>query len=76
MQPYLAYDQVDFDVPVYGNGDVWDRYKVHMDEMRESTRIVAQCVDRLEAMEGQPWIADDRKVVLPPRESCTPRWSR
>jgi NADH-quinone oxidoreductase subunit D len=67
-QPYLAYDQVDFNVPVYENGDVWDRYKVHMDEMRESTRIVAQCLDRLEAMEGQPWIADDRKVVLPPRE--------
>jgi NADH-quinone oxidoreductase subunit D len=67
-QPYLTYDQVDFDVPVYENGDVWDRYKVHMDEMRESTRIVAQCLDRLEGMEGQPWIADDRKVVLPPRE--------
>jgi NADH-quinone oxidoreductase subunit D len=66
--PYLAYDQVEFDVPVYENGDVWDRYKVHMDEMRESTRIVAQCLDRLEGMEGEPWIADDRKVVLPPRE--------
>jgi len=66
--PYLAYDQVAFDVPVYENGDVWDRYKVHMDEMRESTRIVAQCLDRLEGMEGEPWIADDRKVVLPPRE--------
>ena len=67
-QPYLAYDQVDFRVPVYENGDVWDRYKVHMDEMRESTRIVGQCLDRLEGMEGEPWIADDRKVVLPPRE--------
>jgi NADH-quinone oxidoreductase subunit D len=67
-EPYLAYDQVEFDVPVYENGDVWDRYKVHMDEMRESTRIVAQCLDRLEEMEGEPWIADDRKVVLPPRE--------
>jgi NADH-quinone oxidoreductase subunit D len=67
-QPYLAYDEVDFDVPIYENGDVWDRYKVHMDEMRESTRIVAQCLDRLEEMEGEPWIADDRKVVLPPRE--------
>jgi NADH-quinone oxidoreductase subunit D len=66
--PYLAYDQVEFDVPVYENGDVWDRYKVHMDEMRESTRIVAQCLDRLDQMEGEPWIADDRKVVLPPRE--------
>ena len=67
-QPYLAYDEVDFDVPVYENGDVWDRYKVHMDEMRESTRIVAQCLDRLEEMAGEPWITDDRKVVLPPRE--------
>ena len=66
--PYLAYDQVEFEVPVYENGDVWDRYKVHMDEMRESTRIVAQCLDRLEEMEGEPWIVDDRKVVLPPRE--------
>src|SRR5207244_1165312 len=67
-EPYLAYDQVDFRVPVYENGDVWDRYKVHMDEMRESTRIIAQCLDRLEEVEAQPWIADDRKVVLPPRE--------
>jgi NADH-quinone oxidoreductase subunit D len=66
--PYLAYDEVEFDVPVYENGDVWDRYKVKMDEMRESTRIVAQCLDRLEEMEGKPWIVDDRKVVLPPRE--------
>jgi NADH-quinone oxidoreductase subunit D len=67
-EPYLTYDEVEFDVPVYVNGDVWDRYKVRMDEMRESTRIVAQCLDRLEEMEGEPWIADDRKVVLPPRE--------
>jgi NADH-quinone oxidoreductase subunit D len=63
-EPYLAYDQVDFDVPVYQNGDVYDRYKVRVDEMRESVRIVRQCVD---AMPGGPWIADDRKVVLPPR---------
>ena len=38
-----------------------------MDEMRESVRIVSQCVDRLAEMRGEPWIADDRKVVLPPR---------
>jgi NADH-quinone oxidoreductase subunit D len=66
-QPYLAYDQVDFRVPVYTHGDVYDRYRVHIDEMRESTRIVGQCLNRLERMEGKPWIADDRKVVLPPR---------
>ncbi len=66
--PYLAYEEVEFDVPVYENGDVYDRYKVHMDEMRQSARIVTQCLDRLEALRGTPWIADDRKVVLPPRE--------
>jgi NADH-quinone oxidoreductase subunit D len=62
--PYLAYDQVDFDVPVYFNGDVYDRYKVRMDEMRQSTRIVQQCLD---GMPEGPWIVDDRKIVLPPR---------
>jgi NADH-quinone oxidoreductase subunit D len=67
-QPYLAYDQVDFRVPVRRTGDVYDRYRIHMDEMRQSVRIVEQCLDRLERMEGDPWIADDRKVVLPPRE--------
>ncbi len=65
---YLAYDQVDFRVPVYPEGDVYARYRVRMDEMAESVRIIRQCLDRLEQMEGQPWIADDRKVVLPPRE--------
>ncbi len=63
--PYLAYGDVEFDVPVKENGDVWDRYKVHMDEMRESVRIVEQT---LEGMPPGAWIADDRKVVLPPRE--------
>ena len=67
-QPYLAYDQVDFNVPVYAEGDVYARYRVRVDEMRESTRIVDQCLRRLERMQGQPWITDDRKVVLPPRE--------
>ena len=65
--PYLFYDEVEFDVPVYPNGDVYDRYKVHLDEMRESVRIVEQCLDRIDETNGEPWIADDRKVVLPPR---------
>lgn len=64
VEPYLAYDQVDFDVPVYGGGDVYDRYKVRMDEMRQSTRIVQQALDGMP--EGR-WIVDDRKIVLPPR---------
>ncbi|MGZ4281854.1 MAG: NADH-quinone oxidoreductase subunit D-related protein, partial [Gaiellaceae bacterium] len=66
--PYLAYDEADFGVPVHPEGDVYARYRVRMEEMRESTAIVAQCLDRLEQLEGEPWIADDRKVVLPPRE--------
>jgi NADH-quinone oxidoreductase subunit D len=64
-QPYLTYDQVDFRVPVYQEGDVWARYRVRMEEMRESVRIVDQALRR---MPDGPWIADDRKVVLPPRE--------
>jgi NADH-quinone oxidoreductase subunit D len=67
-QPYLSYDQVDFRVPVYHEGDVYARYRVHMEELRESTKIIRQCVERLEGLVGEPWIADDRKVVLPPRE--------
>ena len=66
--PYLHYEQVDFQVPVYPEGDVYARYRVRMDEMAESNKIVRQCLDKLERMEGMPWIADDRKVVLPPRE--------
>jgi NADH-quinone oxidoreductase subunit D len=62
--PYLAYDQLDWDVPVGTHGDVYDRYRVRMREMRESVRIVQQCLD---GMPEGPWIADDRKVVLPPR---------
>jgi NADH-quinone oxidoreductase subunit D len=63
-EPYLAYPEVDFDVPVYPEGDVYARYRVHMDEMRQSVRIIEQCLD---GMPEGPWIADDRKVVLPPR---------
>src|SRR6476660_6720196 len=52
-QPYLAYADLDFDVPVYPQGDVYARYRVHMDEMRQSVRIVDQC---LEGMPAGPWI--------------------
>jgi NADH-quinone oxidoreductase subunit D len=50
---------------VYEEGDVYARYRVRMEEMRESVRIVDQALRRLP---GGAWIADDRKVVLPPRE--------
>ncbi|MDQ4082314.1 MAG: NADH dehydrogenase (quinone) subunit D [Actinomycetota bacterium] len=63
-EPYLAYDQVDFDVPLGTSGDTYERFKVRLLEMRQSVRIVQQCLD---GMPEGPWIADDRKVVLPPR---------
>jgi NADH-quinone oxidoreductase subunit D len=66
--PYLFYDRVGFNVPVLPNGDTYDRYRIRIEEMRTSVEIVEQCLDRLERMEGEPWTADDRKVVLPPRE--------
>ena len=66
--PYLSYGELDFDVPVFEHGDVYDRYRVRVEEMRQSVRIIEQCLDRLEVMDGAPWITDDRRVVLPPRE--------
>ena len=61
---YLAYPELDFKIPVGTVGDGYDRYRVRLAEMRESIRIVEQCVEGLP--EG-PWIIDDRKIVLPPR---------
>jgi NADH-quinone oxidoreductase subunit D len=64
VHSYLAYPEVEFKVPVGTVGDGYDRYRVRMAEMRESVKIIEQCLDGLP--EG-PWIADDRKIVLPPR---------
>jgi NADH-quinone oxidoreductase subunit D len=62
--PYSSYERFDFEVPVGTVGDNYDRFKVRIDEMRESIKIVEQALDGLP--EG-PWITDDRKVALPPR---------
>ena len=62
--PYCSYDHFDFKVPVGTIGDNYDRYRVRHAELYESTKIVQQALDGLP--EG-PHIADDRKVVLPPR---------
>jgi NADH-quinone oxidoreductase subunit D len=66
-QPYDAYDQVEFDVPVGKTGDSYDRYLVRMAEMRESNRIIAQCVKWLRANPG-PVITDNHKIAPPSRE--------
>lgn len=62
--PYLAYDEVDFDVVVGAYGDTFDRYAIRLNEIRESMKIVAQC---LEHMPLGPYRIDDRKVTPPPR---------
>ena len=48
-QPYDAYDLVDFDVPVGSNGDCYDRYLMRMAEMRQSLRIIEQCLNQVRA---------------------------
>ncbi len=65
-QPYEVYDRVEFDIPVGTNGDCYDRYLVRVEEMRQSNRIIKQCVDWLRANPG-PVIVDDHKVAPPPR---------
>jgi NADH-quinone oxidoreductase subunit D len=62
--PYSSYDQFDFDVPVGTVGDNYDRFRVRIEEMRQSLRIIEQALDGLP--EGR-WITRNRKVALPPR---------
>ncbi|WP_287372429.1 NADH-quinone oxidoreductase subunit D [Oceanithermus sp.] len=66
-QPYEVYDRLDFDIPVGTNGDCYDRYLVRIEEMRQSNRIIRQCIDWLRANPG-PVMVDDHKVAPPPRE--------
>ena len=66
-QPYAKYAEVDFDIPVGVGGDCYDRYVVRVAEMRESTRIIKQCVAKLRTLEG-PVIVRDFKVAPPQRE--------
>lgn len=67
-QPYEVYDQVDFDIPVGVNGDCYDRYLVRIEEMRQSNRIIQQCVNWLRKNPGSV-ITNNYKVAPPPRLS-------
>ena len=66
-QPYSGYEGYDFEVPVGTTGDCFDRYLVRMEEMRQSNRIIKQCVDWLRENPG-PVMVEDRKVAPPARE--------
>ena len=65
-QPYEVYDRLDFDVPVGSNGDSYDRYLVRMEELRQSNRIIKQCIQWLRENEG-PVMSDNYKVSPPAR---------
>jgi NADH-quinone oxidoreductase subunit D len=68
VTPYSSYDDFEFAIPVGTVGDGWDRYRVRVQEMRESVRIIEQA---LKGLPEGPWLADDRKVVLPPRHELS-----
>jgi NADH-quinone oxidoreductase subunit D len=67
-QPYECYDEMDFDIPIGKNGDCYDRYCIRMEEMRQSVRIMKQCIQKLRAPEGQgPVVVEDNKIAPPRR---------
>ncbi len=66
--PYDLYDTVDWEVPVLYGGDVYDRYRIRMLEIRESLKIIRQLLDR--GMPEGPFIVDDPHIALPPKEAC------
>jgi len=67
-QPYECYAEMDFDIPIGKNGDCYDRYCIRMEEMRQSVRIMRQCIEKLRAPDGQgPVQAEDHKVTPPRR---------
>lgn len=66
-QPYSVYDRLEFDIPIGKTGDCYDRYLVRVEEMRQSTRIIRQCVEWLQRHPG-PVMIDDYKIVPPKRD--------
>jgi NADH-quinone oxidoreductase subunit D len=68
-QPYECYAELDFDIPIGKNGDNYDRYLIRMEEMRQSVRIMKQCIERLNRPEGKGPVSTDDGKVVPPRRS-------
>jgi NADH-quinone oxidoreductase subunit D len=68
-QPYECYAEMDFDIPVGKNGDCYDRYCIRMEEMRQSVRIMKQCIEKLRSADGQGPVAVEDNKIFPPRRA-------
>jgi NADH-quinone oxidoreductase subunit D len=64
-QPYCGYETYDFDVPTRDTCDSYGRFRIRVDEMWESVRIVEQCAERLQGLEGAPTMVGDKKIAWP-----------
>jgi NADH-quinone oxidoreductase subunit D len=71
-QPYLCYKDLDFEIAVGATGDCYDRYLVRMEEMRQSVRILRQCIEKIpggaDNKSHEPINVDDGKIILPPKQ--------
>ncbi len=72
FRPYDAYDEVDFIVPKGKNGDTYDRYRVRMEELRQSNSIIRQCLDKLSKTKGDPVLAENAPDLLMPEKVKRP----
>ena len=68
-QPYECYGDLDFDIPIGKNGDCYDRYLIRVEEMRQSVRIMKQCIERLNGAQGKTPISSMDGKVVPPKRS-------
>ncbi len=71
-RPYDAYDEVEFVVPTGKTGDTYDRYRVRMEELRQSNSIIRQCLDKLPETEGEPVIAEGAPELCMPEKMKEP----
>ena len=72
-QPYECYSELDFDIPVGRNGDCYDRYLIRMEEMRQSAKIMRQCVDRLMGSEKTGPVSNIDGKIVPPKRAAMKR---
>ncbi len=72
-QPYECYSQMDFDIPVGKNGDCYDRYLIRMEEMRQSAKIMRQCVERLLGNERSGPVSNTDGKIVPPKRPAMKR---